>query len=697
MRQDFAVDARRRAGRALGLGMLVLVGLAQAAMAAEATVRVVENPRVLGTSTPGAKAKLLAAPLQVQPKYPGEKRLDLNIVYTDSRLWNPAMQRWDKVRLRSYNGTDVSPDAPYVAPTIEVNPGETVRVSLHNQLPADPSCAQHSDDPHCFNGTNLHTHGLWVSPTGNSDNVLLSIDPGASFQYEYNIPADHPAGTFWYHTHRHGSTALQVASGMAGALIVRGSRVPSRTTNGDIDTLLRAESGAPMRERILLLQQIQYGCLDAANRLKVARNSAGKIVSWVCDPGDVGVIESYDYPVNDPRPNDDTAGFGPGDWAGSGRYTSINGQVLPTFKARAGEIERWRIIHGGVRDTISLRLYPMKPQAPQLSAIKGGDSEDYIEEYCAPEPLPYHLIAADGLTMDAMQTTTVATLQPAYRYDALMVFPSAGKYCLIDASAPATGSVSQEVSTPQLMGIVEVAPGVKVQNVKHYLRNKLVAAAQRTMPESVKQAVVADLLSGLKLRRFIPHPDIADSEVTGTQELTFFIDTSGEKTKFEVSNTAGATPFKPQPYEMTRIDRKLMLGGVDEWTLESRFVGHPFHIHVNPFQVVKVLDPSGRDVSVTGALDDDEDPATQPDPQYPGIKGVWKDTLWVKSLIPSKKYPVGGRDGTYTVVVRTRYQRYIGEYVLHCHILDHEDNGMMQNVEVVLPGQNASTGAHHGH
>ena len=51
---------------------------------------------------------------------------------------------------------------------------------------------------------------------------------------------------------------------------------------------------------------------------------------------------------------------------------------------------------------------------------------------------------------------------------------------------------------------------------------------------------------------------------------------------------------------------------------------------------------------------------------------MWKDTLWVK-------------DG-YTLTVRTRYQRYIGEFVLHCHILDHEDSGMMQNVAIVLPG-----------
>lgn len=71
---------------------------------------------------------------------------------------------------------------------------------LHNELPPDPTCSTRggsANTPHCFNGTNLHSHGLWVNPNGNSDNVLVSIDPGVTFQYEYNIPPDHPAGTFW--------------------------------------------------------------------------------------------------------------------------------------------------------------------------------------------------------------------------------------------------------------------------------------------------------------------------------------------------------------------------------------------------------------------------------------------------------------------------------------------------------------------
>lgn len=163
-------------------------------VSAQTGERAISNPKVLGESvraeglTPSAVTRL-----------PHEKTLDLNIVYSDGEIFNPATGRPDKVRLRSYNGTDVDPATPYVSPTIEVEPGDTIRVNLNNQLSGDPTCASthpHANGPHCFNGTNLHTHGLWVNPAGNGDNVLLSINPGVSFQYEYKFPGDHPAGTF---------------------------------------------------------------------------------------------------------------------------------------------------------------------------------------------------------------------------------------------------------------------------------------------------------------------------------------------------------------------------------------------------------------------------------------------------------------------------------------------------------------------
>ena len=374
------------------------------------------------------------------------------------------------------------------------------------------------------------------------------------------------------------------------------------------------------------------------------------------------------------------------------------------LKATQGQVERWRMIHGGVRDTISLKFAKVragKLRAGAKTLVAAENQARFINETCGDQTVPFALVAADGLTMAARRTTTLATFQPAYRFDALVVFPEAGRYCVLDASAPPAGVVNGLNVGPQLLSVVDVAPGKPVPDVPSYIRDRLVELAEANMPDDIRPTVVADLKAGMKLTSFTPHPDIGEAEVAGngTQELTFFIDTSTPQTKFEVANTLNSADAKP--YDFSRIDRALPLGKAQEWTLQSHFVSHPFHIHVNPFQIVSITDPNGKDVSAPGAVDDAG--GQPPDPQYTGLKGVWKDTLWIKSFIP-QQLP-GGFSGIYTVKLRTRYQRYIGEFVLHCHILDHEDQGMMQNVTVVLPDQVNATvpgGAmqvneHHGH
>ena len=189
----------------------------------------------------------------------GEASWEVDIDFRDGQIFNPGTGQFDKVRLRSYQGPGTDPEVPFVGPTVNLLPGDTFRITLNNKLTADdPSCGDQDDPniPHCFNSTNLHAHGLWVSPSGNSDNVFIKINPGVSFTYEYNIPANHPAGTFWYHPHLHGATALQVSSGMAGVLIIQGARLPSTSAPGDVDTLLRNADGSSFPQRILLFQQI---------------------------------------------------------------------------------------------------------------------------------------------------------------------------------------------------------------------------------------------------------------------------------------------------------------------------------------------------------------------------------------------------------------------------------------------------------
>jgi L-ascorbate oxidase len=647
------------------LAVVLLPALAGPASAQSEQPRVVVNPPLLndiGKAVPSS----VSSPTALVSSPSNEVALDLNLVYMDGQIWNPATNRYDLVRTRSYQGTGVDPGGLIISPTIEMRPGQTIRMTLNNRLPADPTCVHppaNVNVPHCFSSTNMHTHGVWTNPSGNGDNVLISINPGVSFQYEYNIPPDHPSGTFWYHSHLHGSTALQVSSGMAGALIIRGDRQPTTVASGDIDTLLRPSPSQPMTERVVVLQQISYACRDAAGKIKVDSNGY-----WTCNPGEAGAIENYDL-------------FDTLQWFFSGRYTSLNGHVLPTFTgSRAGQFERWRVIHGGVGDTVNLQFRKQTGPA-NIAGMPAPNSAAVIDQACGGTPVPQYVYAADGITMAAIQTTDVTVFQPGYRWDALIQFPEPGTYCVIDGNG-ATSTVGQQGPTRQLLGFVTVAPGntVPFTPIRH-LQNVLIESAEREYSGAVRNRVVDDLWANLKLTAFVPHADIGPGEVTGQQLLAFDIDTSVTPNRFLVD----ARPFDP-----ARIDRTLTLGGVDEWTLKSDFIGHPFHIHVNPFQVVRILDPSGKDVSGPDAVDDFGGVV---DTQYRGMRGVWKDTLWIKNGMSARAPRADQAKGIYTVIVRTKYRRYIGDFVLHCHILDHEDQGMMQNVRIALPGSTAH-GAH---
>ena len=90
-------------------------------------------------------------------------------------------------------------------PVIEARAGDTVRLTLTNQLPES---------------TNLHYHGLHISPE--VDNVFREVASGESYTYEFQIPSNHPAVTGWYHPHYHLKVASQVFNGLAGPIIVRG-------------------------------------------------------------------------------------------------------------------------------------------------------------------------------------------------------------------------------------------------------------------------------------------------------------------------------------------------------------------------------------------------------------------------------------------------------------------------------------------
>jgi suppressor of ftsI len=211
------------------------------------------------------------------------------------------------VRSEVYNGQ-------FPGPTLVVDQGDTMNVLLRNRMKADylPYGASSQNPPPQFPGqpyagfpqrlgniTNLHVHGMHVSPNAPSDDVLLKIPPGDQFQYRYKLPADHPPGLYWYHPHGHRYTDMQVGEGQAGAIIVKGG-----------------------------LDEVP-GVKGLEDRLMVFQNVTVKN----------GTVASSQYLPPD------------------GRLITINGQVQPRIDIRPGETQRWRLLNASYERF--LKILPM--------------------------------------------------------------------------------------------------------------------------------------------------------------------------------------------------------------------------------------------------------------------------------------------------------------------------------------------------
>ena len=479
------------------------------------------------------------------------------------------------VHLRVYNNK-------LIGPTLRAKPGDTLRITLDNMLPLNPITTTHDlDTPHDFNTTNLHTHGLHVSPVGNSDNVLLEIQPQTTFEFEIKIPPDHPPGTYWYHPHNHGSTALQVSSGMEGALIVEGG----------LDDVPSIKVAA---EQIMVFQQIPYD-----------QN---------------GEIEGYT-----------STQFGPCSWEGLNREHTINGQLYPTLTMRPGEVQRWRMIHAGVRESILPMLYGPNtgadttvitdilklPQNDLYEIALDGIALGQIDRWPVPDP-----------TQAAPNNMRGVELEPGYRSDVLVKAGAAGTYYLVDKDQPDALTCPDTPEQPNLLAKIVVSGAA----------NDMALPADRDVADLVPLPALIALGSD----------DPADPKPTPTAYANQF-NPGFQAVSFSVTvhNSTLAFLASERPFSFDH-QRTIQLGNFDEWILETKpdslYYAHPFHIHVNPFKTWR----AGTDGKA---------------------EMIWKDTMLVPQGPPLHVY--------------THYTDYIGTYVYHCHILDHEDQGMMEIVNIV--------------
>jgi suppressor of ftsI len=155
-------------------------------------------------------------------------------------------------------------DGQMTPPIIRVFPGDTLRITYVNDLP--PASGEQCSVGPCMNMTNLHFHGLGVSPQAPQDDVLDMIAmPGQTLHYEVYIPPDQPPGLYWYHTHPHGESERQVLDGMSGAIIVEGMEryVPAIRNLPETVLVLRGrsiEQDANGRAALNKVEAVAAGC-----------------------------------------------------------------------------------------------------------------------------------------------------------------------------------------------------------------------------------------------------------------------------------------------------------------------------------------------------------------------------------------------------------------------------------------------------
>jgi suppressor of ftsI len=185
-------------------------------------------------------------------------------------------------------------------PVIRAVPGEDIRLTYVNAMSTD-SHEKCIDGP-CMNMTNLHFHGLHVSPDAPQDDVIsMMAMPGQSLHYVVNIPLDQPPGLYWYHTHPHGESYQQDLDGMSGAIVIDGIEryVPELQH---------------MRERVLMLRDQVISKDDPASPESMRR----------VELSNSSCSSSIDTPE---------------------RIFTVNGVVRPQIAITKGERQFWRIVN----------------------------------------------------------------------------------------------------------------------------------------------------------------------------------------------------------------------------------------------------------------------------------------------------------------------------------------------------------------
>jgi L-ascorbate oxidase len=619
--------------------------------------------------------------------------------------------------------------SPYGGVRLAVQPGDTLKIRYVNRLPKiNPLKLRHVTDPGeanlYLNPTNLHTHGLLTparAPTVGDptfgDYVFVTIFNSANgipvpqtthqhgpivmdtVDYKITIPANHPSGLFWFHPHVHGIALNQLVSGMSG-LITIGS--VGDDVHGDAVNTPWPDANV----RHLMLKEIQVlagGTIafDSGNQ-PVAN---GEVLNQE-DPAFCAQFPASNTEVRQGScPGQDDSFEGGNNYTGGNWYMTVNGQQYPTIPITSADGEVWRLGTGAGSLSWDLQLV--------------DDSTH--------QPMTVQLIAIDGVAVHLPQDTTTGS----------MVQLAGGRFKVVSCpDAPVIGStvpvcVNEIVMMPSsrvefwvtyrnsqghvvlpphgatatwkmiglTMGSGDAWPAADLAKVqfnqsgaRQYTSNHVVvggptdaagvfqpagifkaqvagASAASTAPaSSATTTTCAPLPAGHHRRIFFGFSDVT---VNNTFALGYE----------EVDQYGHVVPGTQQPAadQLARFDPSvtticLPLGSgqkpvSETWELiQLSTENHNFHLHQTRFVMT----------GSNGGVIQDNFPLGVAAPIASFADTVANDQNGVCTIDDWRK----GRCKTNPEVFDIQFSQ-LGEFVYHCHILEHEDGGMMARIMVV--------------
>jgi L-ascorbate oxidase len=637
---------------------------------------------------------------------------------------------------------------------LQLTAGDTLKIRLVNNLPLiDVTGDKHvAENPSLAgNPTNLHTHGLIVEPhraEGPNDPYgdyvfveLLNPANGAAppptvqpmqgahtmvhpdmdvasgaLDYAIQIPANHPSGLYWFHPHIHGVSVNQITAGMSGIITIG---TPEGMC-GDAACVAQVRAGAVHH---IVLKDMQ---ILADNTLHTQPDPTFCGVISQPAPNAVGVCAGD--PTADPS------------YAGGSWFHTINGQVYPTIDvAQAGDI--WRILNSSPSRSYQLSLDgddTGKPVLMQVLSLDGvtidslaldarGSQEMARMLGGKAKPVPCPQPSSGG---PSGLCTTTLRLMPSSRAEVRVVKqtaqtatfrtalyttgPSGDSWPAIDLAHVTFAAGNNDVLPPlvvgtqgrdamsakgALMGDAELRPRgsmslVNVETARAAAGGAVTGSAHHEgLVQAPSIAIDSDLKLGLRSssdcvplkeghhrRIFFGYPttvnfglgyvevDEKGREIEATRKAVLAFDPTG---------TTVCVPLGAKGAAVKEVWEFINLTGED----------HNFHIHQTRFRLLSGGATAGTIVptTLTGGL-------------------VLHDNVPLPSAVNASfcdgtAVPFySGACRPVPVVVEIPF-REIGDFVYHCHILEHEDGGMMARVRVVAspkqPGQAARADRHH--